>query len=83
MNRLMEVYLYWRTSTGENVQFICKNFYMMKTLAISIPSDDLFKDDFCNDKRIALLQHTVLCIRVHTTGELNTACYSSTTQPPI
>ena len=40
----------------------------MKTLAISIPSDDLFKDDFCNDKRIALLQHTVLCIRVHTTG---------------
>ena len=33
--------------------------------AITIPSDDLFKDDFCNDKRIALLQHTdVLCIRV-------------------
>ena len=34
---------------------------MMNTFAISIPSDDLFKDDFCNDKRIALLQHTVLC----------------------
>ena len=35
MNRLMEVYLYWRsTSTGENVQFICRNFHMMKTLHI-------------------------------------------------